>query len=308
MAIYVQQNKGKWNLKPIIFEVICCSECMIKFLAEFLCLLGTFPLQFWKHFEKTASPLGDNIKLQFDWEPPSLETCRQHSFCWAPKKKQRKGFSHWNSRETCREAQYGSWVGNSLERRGYECLSSLKHTRVQRLWTEWNITFRSKQCWSPRPHLLTLMYLAFNKYLCHREEQKPDSVLDLFSLTFGYRCFCLQKECCLYIHNGQPPGILPLCMNIFPPWADHSRGRFARLMAFLLYFLTSSSLCSVKDTGIRPLDGLWRFSSTIFSVCWLSNKVIIPYISTFHLWFIGCCAVTKKTWTGTFPGIKISIL
>ena len=56
-------------------------------------------------------------------------------------------------------------------------------------------------------------------------------------------------------------------------------------MACLLYFLTSTSLCSVKDTGIQtPIRwsfGDFRLPSSQFAG--FPNKVIIPCLNTSSL-------------------------
>ena len=146
----------------------------------------------------------------------------------------------------------------------------------------------------PSPSFIDLDVFGIPINICVTGKNKIWLCVGSASLTFGYRCFCLQKECCLYIHNGQPPGILPLCMNIFPPWSWPFKERFARLTAFLLYFLTSTSLCSVKDTGIQtPRWSLEIFIYHLLSLLAFQIKSLF-LASTSHLWFIGCCAVTKK--------------
>ena len=113
-----------------------------------------------------------------------------------------------------------------------------------------------------------------------------------FNLCFSLLLF-IKKI--LSIYNGQPWGTLPLCLNIKPkylcPPVDGYRKEeintspsqdwpfqeiFARLMAFLLYFLISPHLCSIKEPVIQILIG-WLFWDISLPSSWSAgfpNEVV----------------------------------
>ena len=109
-----------------------------------------------------------------------------------------------------------------------------------------------------------------------------DSKLGLF-LLFPNLCFTLLLflKRILSGHKDQPRGTLHLCLNVkpkclcsgscsgvnsyrkeeintSPPYGWTFQEIFARLMAFLLYFLISPHLCSIKEPDIQTLI-IWLF-------------------------------------------------
>ena len=132
------------------------------------------------------------------------------------------------------------------------------------------------------------------------------------TLTFASHFFCSLKGYCLYIMAclREP---LPLCLNAKPkcfvqdpvhlwmatvrkkltplPWGWPFQEIVARLMTFLLFLLTYSHLCFIKEPGIQtPIR--WLFWDISLPSSQSTNFVFLA--STLHLLdLLACRAVSR---------------